>query len=301
MNCSGSPPTNLHMPVRLVKRFLFQSIDVRQYALLRIGLGILIDLYLIEILPLFADHFAPEGWLGAIRDLNLYHAGSWSILFLTDTQTQAWIFLAISLLGSIAFTLGWLSRISGFIALIGLISLWNRNPLLLDGDDAILRVMLFYLLLSPCGNALSVDARSGRRPQQAEVWALRMIQIQLALVYFISGWVKFHSPEWADGTVLESVLIHPEYSRWNLNGLLIQPWFLKGLHALAKLIMWWELLFPLLILFRATRFIAIGFGLAFHSGLLVLMHLRLFSVIMLILYMAWLPNGFFRGARRSAG
>ncbi len=287
------------MPVRIWHDFFFRSIDVRQFALIRIGLGSLIVSYLIGFIPDFRDHFGPQGWLGAMQDLDLYHSGTWSVLFLTSSTAAAWAFLWISLIAAVAFTLGLLARFSGIITLIGLISLWNRNPLLMDGDDAILRIMLFYLLLSPCGNALSISALLRQRTQQAEIWPLRMIQIQLALVYFISGWVKFHSHDWLDGTILEIVLIHPEYSRWNLGRLMTDPALLTGLHATAFMIMWWEILFPFLILFPATRTGAITAGLVFHGGLLLFMRLRLFSVIMLVLYIAWIPPHFFRtpGAR----
>lgn len=277
------------MPVRLWNQLFFQSVDVRQYAILRIGLGSMISFYLIGFIALFADHFGPEGWLGSSGDLDLYHAGSWSVLFLTGSEAQAWIFIGVTLVGALFFTLGLLTRWCGFILLIGLISIWNRNPLLMDGDDAILRIMLFYLLLSPCGNALALDSRWRHRSQRAEIWPLRMIQIQLALIYFISGWVKFHSPEWLNGSILQYLLIHPEYSRWNWNDLIDQPVFRHGLQLISTLIMWWEILFPILILLRITRPCAIAIGLIFHGGLLIFMHLRLFSPVMLILYIAWIP------------
>lgn len=286
------------MIVRYWTHFLFQPIDVSQYALLRIGVGSLITLYLISFIPLFSDQFSPQGWLGMQQSLDLYHAGSWSILFLTQSQTQSWVFFSVALLSAIAFTIGLLTRVSGIATLISLISFWNRNPMIMDGDDAILRVMLFYLVLSPCGHSLSIDAYFHSRNQQAESWPLRMIQIQLALVYFVSGWVKFHSPEWLNGTILQYVLIHPEYTRWDFNPLMDQPVFLNLLHGIAFIVMWWEVLFPVLILFRGSRPLAIGTGLVFHLGLLIFMHLRLFSVIMLMLYIAWIPNNYFRQFRR---
>lgn len=286
------------MITRCWTHFLFQPTDVRQYALLRIALGSLITLYLLGFIPLFTDQFSPQGWLGTKRELDLYHSGSWSILFLTPSQTQSWVFFSIALISAVAFTLGLLTRLFGFITLISLISMWNRNPLIMDGDDAILRIMLFYLLLSPSGHALSIDSRVRHYKLQAEIWPLRLIQIQLILVYFVSGWVKFHSPEWLNGTVLQYVLIHPEYSRWNFNGLMKQPVFLNILDWLAFMIMWWEVLFPVLMLFRISRIAAIGTGVIFHIGLLLLMHLRLFSVIMLMLYIAWIPTVFFRHSAR---
>ena len=279
--------------------FWFQRIDVRLYALLRIGLGFLILLYLADYLRDFQDQFGPHSWLGAIQDLKLYHAGPWSLWFLTGSEQLARLMAFCILLAAGFFTLGYKTRWCGLITLIGLISFWNRNPLVLDGDDAILRIMLFYLLLAPCGNAFSIDHRLQPQVQHTEIWPLRMMQIQLALVYFISGWVKFHSPEWLDGSVLQFVLIHPEYARWDLSILVRREDLQPLLHALTTVIMYWELCFPILVSLRATRPITILIGLIFHSGLLLFLHLRLFSVIMLFLYTVWIPNRFFAGRVRS--
>ena len=176
-------------------RFLFQKIDPRQYAALRIGLGISITVYWLNLLPLYPLHFGPDGWLESTRSLDLYNSGNWSLLFLLDSDAASNIFWCLSIICSSAFTLGFLSKISGWASLIMLISLWNRNPLLLDGDDAVLRVMLFYLLFSPCGRAWSIDNALRPVRNAAEIWPLRLIQMQLAFIYLVSGWVKFHSPE----------------------------------------------------------------------------------------------------------
>jgi hypothetical protein len=75
-----------------------------------------------------------------------------------------------------------------------------------------------------------------------------------------------------------------------MNGLMQYPFFLYLLGGLSFLVMWWELLFPILVLWRFSRGTAIVAGIAFHTSLLLLMHLRLFSVIMLVLYIAWIPQ-----------
>ena len=189
--------------------------------------------------------------------------------------------------------IGWQSRYSTFITWLIWVSLWNRNPLILDGDDALLKIMCFYLMLSPCGNCWSLDSYLHNLPQAVVIWPLRLIQFQIALVYFVSGWVKFYSIEWDEVTIMQYVLIHPEYSRWNGWLLTDYPSVNKILARLAWFIRDWELLFPLLLLNMHTRKLSIIIGLLFHIGLLLTMHLRWFPVIMISLYPALIPNKFF--------
>lgn len=274
-------------------RLLFQPIEITQYAALRIGLGVLITLYLLELLQFNSVHFSQQGWLGASQDLFLYNSGSWSILFLIGDKTPTWFFFLGAIFCSSAFTVGFLTKWSGWATLVALISIWNRNPLILDGDDAVLRITLFYLLLSPCGRVLSIDSRFRCPMVKAEIWPLRLIQFQLAFIYFVSGWVKFHSSEWQNGTILEYVLVHPEYSRWDFSGFFRDSFILMVLSALAFTIKWWELLFPLLLVWRKSRVVCLLMGIVFHLGLLIFMNLRWFSWIMLILYIAFIPNRYF--------
>ncbi len=275
-------------------QFFFKPIDALQYAVLRIGLGALITIYFIQLLPFFPVQFSQEGWLANRQDLFLPISGQWSVLFLLGDKTQTLYFFLTTIFCASAFTLGFFTKVTGWISLIALISIWNRNPLILDGDDAILRVMLFYLLLSPCGHALSIDSGYKCPNIKSEVWPLRLIQFQLAFIYFVSGWVKFHSPEWQDGSVLQYVLIHPEYSRWDFTPLISNPFFLLLLSAVTFTIMWWEVLFPCLLFHPKSRRICIFIGVAFHVGLLVFMNLRWFPEIMLVLYLAFAPDKYFR-------
>jgi uncharacterized membrane protein YphA (DoxX/SURF4 family) len=153
--------------------------------------------------------------------------------------------------------------------------------------------MCFYLLLSPCGNCWSVDACLRKMSEHVAVWPLRLIQFQIALIYFVSGWVKFQSPEWLDGTIMQYVLIHPQYSRWDGWGFIDNPLITGLLAGLAGFIRWWELLFPFLLINTYTRRVSLLIGVLFHLGLLLTMNLRWFPVIMLSLYPALLSNSSF--------
>ncbi len=277
-------------------QFWFKSIDARQYAALRIAFGGLSVVYLLGLLPYVETQFSGLGWLRDIQQIAVQNGGSWSLFFIqagTQATTLAYAILWMGIIAAFMLMIGWQSRLAATITWLVWVSLWNRNPLLLDGDDAILKLMCFYLMLSSCGNGWSVDAFLHIKPQQVSVWPLRLIQFQIALIYFDSGWVKFHSPEWLDGTIMQYVLIHPQYSRWDGWSFIDNPLLSGVLVALAGFIRWWELLFPFLLINAHSRKISLLIGILFHVGLLLTMNLRWFPVIMLSLYPALLSNSSF--------
>ena len=274
-------------------RFWFKLIDARQFAALRMAFGGLLLVYFFSLLPYVETQFSGAGWLGDTRQIAIQSGGSWSLFFIPAGKyaiTLAYAVVILGILSAALMTIGWHSRLSAGITWLVWVSLWNRNPLLFDGDDAVLKLMCFYLMLSPCGNCWSVDAYVREKPQYVDVWPLRLMQFQIALLYFVSGWVKFHSQEWLDGTILQYVLIHPHYSRWDGWTMLGNPLITPFLAGLAWFIRWWELLFPVLLLNSYTRKFSLFIGILFHLGLLLTMNLRWFAVIMMSLYLVLIPN-----------
>ena len=274
----------------------FKPIDAKQYAALRILFGGLSCVYFLEFLPYVDSQFSRLGWLGDIQQIANQNGGSWSIFFIHENwnfTTLAYAVIVLGILSTFLMMIGWKSRYTAFLTWLIWVSLWNRNPLLMDGDDAILKMMCFYLMLSPCANCWSVDAYIRKASKRVVVWPLRLIQFQIALIYFVSGWVKFHSVEWNDGSIIQYVLIHPEYSRWNGWVIIDSPLIKSLLAGLAWFIRDWELFFPVLLLNPYTRRLSILIGVLFHLGLLLTMYLRWFPVIMLSLYPALLSNSFF--------
>ena len=277
-------------------RFWFRSIDARQYAAVRIAFGGLSAVYLLGLLPYVETQFSGLGWLGNIRQIAIQNGGSWSLFFIqagAQATTLAYAIVLVGIMAAFLLMIGWQSRLTACLCWLVWVSLWNRNPLLLDGDDAVLKVMCFYLMLSPSGNCWSVDASLLKKPQKVAVWPLRLMQFQIALIYFVSGWVKFQSPEWLDGTIMQYVLIHLQYSRWDGWVFKDDPLITGLLAGLAGFIRWWELLFPFLLINTYTRRVSLLIGILFHLGLLLTMNLRWFPVIMLSLYPALLSNSSF--------
>ena len=96
-------------------------------------------------------------------------------------------------------------------------------------------ILAFYLMLSPCGAAYSLDARraSRRRGTLAEPlivpWAQRLIQLQLCLVYFNTAVLKANGSTWLDGTALHFVLNNSEVGRFSLDPLTEYPLAINAL------------------------------------------------------------------------
>lgn len=275
------------------KKFWFNKIDARQYAALRIAFGVLSAIYFVGLLPYVETQFSTSGWLGDMRQIAIQNGGSWSYFFIHASghaDAYAHGILIVGIVSAFLMTIGWHSCIAICLTWLVWVSVWNRNPLLLDGDDAVLKLMCFYLMLSPCGNCWSIDAYLDKKPYSVDVWPLRLMQFQIALIYFVSGWVKFHSQEWLNGTIIQYIMIHPQYSRWDGWVFVDNPSAQALLALLAWIIMWWELLFPLLVMNTYTRKMCLAIGILFHIGLLVTMNLRWFAVIMLSLYLALIPG-----------
>ena len=155
------------------------------------------------------------------------------------------------------------------------------------GGNPIQKIAITKLLLA--------IAQAAYTPKDNEAWELLGSKglAQNCLTYFVSSWVKFQSPEWLDGTIMQYVLIHPQYSRWDDWVFIDNPLITGLLAGLAEFIRWWELLFPFLLINTYTRRVSLLIGILFHLGLLLTMNLRWFPVIMLSLYPALLSNSSF--------
>ncbi len=196
--------------------------------------------------------------------LNLFR-----IMPQTEAWTEAffWVFLAFAVL----LTAGFLTRVSTVAVFVCLASLDQRNLFMTHGGDTFLRVAGFFLMFAPAGAALSIDrllrvrrGKEGRAIQPKPPWAQRMIQIELALLYFMSFWGKSLGAPWVNGTALYYVAHLDEIRRFPVPQWLLEPmllkvgtWFSLALEFSLGVLIWFrELRYPLLLL-----------GLLFHLTL----------------------------------
>ncbi|MFN8606316.1 MAG: HTTM domain-containing protein [Vulcanimicrobiota bacterium] len=280
----------------LVKRWWRgMALDTRSLALLRIcyGVCLLQDLAIraTDLVAHYTDWGAQPGyvvtrlaWDPAFFSLHLMQ---------TSWQGQALLFLVAAFAYS-CFLVGYRTRLAGWASWFMLISLQNRNPIILDGGDLYLRCLLFWLLFCPLGARWSVDA--ARRPPAEEpadsdgVLHLGSLAycIQLTIIYSQAFFLKV-GDEWKRyGTAVQYALHIEQIASPPAAWLLQHPDWMRFLNFA---VLYFEGLVPFLIwLHPVTRLLAVLGLTALHLGLSSFLHLGVFALIATTSSWALLPG-----------
>jgi hypothetical protein len=278
-------------PIRAWNGFWFGPISARPLAAFRIAFGLVVLLNL-ALLSLEADYWFTDA--GLLRGTEAREAAGplrQSLLHYVQDPASVHIFFGAMLAVCVLFTLGWHTRVMGFLLYLGLVSIHHRNISSTNGADVFLVIMVFYLTLSPCGAAYSLDARrkARKRGTLAEPliipWAQRLAQLHFALIYLNTGLLKAAGATWQNGTALHYVLCNTEFRLFNLEFLTQYPLIINFMTHSTLII---ELSLPFLLWRRATRPWAIAAGLALHGAIVFTVNIPIFSEAMIACYLAFL-------------
>ncbi len=120
----------------------------------------------------------------------------------TNAHVAIGIYFA-TILFALLTTLGLWTRLSTILLAIGLVSMHHRNAIILHGGDTVIRVMVLYLAIAPCGKACSVDrlirlwkGKDTGAPLRISLWPQRLIMYNMALIYFTTVWLKWFGNLW---------------------------------------------------------------------------------------------------------
>jgi hypothetical protein len=196
-------------------------------------------------------------------------------------------------LGStILLTIGFLTRFNSLIVFLCLTSIQQRNLYIIHGGDTFLRVAGFFLIFAPAGAALSVDrtVRIKRGKEDATAvprspWAQRMIQFELALLYFVTFCWKVKGAPWLQGTATYYIYHLEELKRFPVPSWLLHPVMLKleGWFALVL-----EFSLGVLIWVKEFRYMLLAFGLVLHLYLEYSLNIPLFQWDILSAYVLFI-------------
>ena len=196
-------------------------------------------------------------------------------------------------LSCIALMVGVFTRFTTITTVILWTSVYVANPYVGSGGDAVLRMVLFYLCFTNAGKVWSVDAwleerRGIRRNRLAPPWvsatlhnlAVVLMIHQIVMVYVGSALWKVQSPVWRDGTAVYYPLQTEAYSPWNdlLQPVLANALFISGATWTAVVV---QLFFPVLLIYRPTRMVALVIITGMHLGIGFLMGIMYFSLAMI--------------------
>ena len=206
-------------------------------------------------------------------------------------------YLVLALL-AVLFTLGWRTRIAAPLLLLFWIGLSTNSTVLTNGGDTLMRITLFFALFADLGGRWSLDARRlARRPvtrhrakSRVPEWvttlahntALVLCAYQILLVYLTSSLLKLQGEEWVRGTATYYALSLDVFRPIPWLNDLFTVWDAPVLMASAMTV-GLQLLFPLFLLWRPTRIVAILGIMGIHAGIGLMLGLWPFSLIMIAL------------------
>jgi predicted DCC family thiol-disulfide oxidoreductase YuxK len=275
-------------------RFWFQERPTMPLELIRIGVGAALFLHYLLAAPFLFEFWGDAGLMP--RELALQDVDSWThSVFFYFTAAWQWIaFYALFLFCCGAFTVGWRTSFVKWVVLVGEISFVYRNPDVFYGVDKILSSLLFILCLAPVGRAISLDrVRAVQRakrarldatlPRYASRWAgacTRLIQIQMAVLFFYSGVGKLRGDEWWDGDAIWMVFSTAEYYNGLLLDVFARHYWLVNVATYSTVLI--ELSYPFLIWQRRTRPYLLAAAVMLHLLFAVFMGLIYFSFVMIM-------------------
>src|SRR5207245_527144 len=128
-------------------------------------------------------------------------------------------FFVVTLASSACLVLGYRTRLAALLVFVGLLSFQRRDPYAFDSGDDLLRIIALYLVLSAAGASLSLDSLRRARerfwefPARAR-WPVRLLQVQLSVIYLATVWAKTRGTSWNDGSAVSYALRLKDLTRF---------------------------------------------------------------------------------------
>lgn len=154
----------------------------------------------------------------------------------------------------------------------------------LNGADLVLNLFLLIGLVIPTFPVLTWRGLSEYQ-KAVSAFGVLFIKIEIALIYFLSGYDKLITAFWRNGNAIFSVSNLEFFSNPNFSMQLI------GFSALvvAWSVILFEISFTFFIWFKKFRNYWLIAGVLFHLGIIVFIGLLDFGLVMIISYLIFLP------------
>lgn len=295
--------------------FFHQPGDARICAAIRISYATLVLIHFAALYPDLTLWYSGEGVLPAelAREIRSTHA--WTLFDrFPDTPQAVHIAFWIAVGHAVALLMGLLPRFNALLLLVWLISFQGRNSVINDGEDTLMRLLAFFLIWLPSGQCWSVNALLRRWWQQREGavgaaeqdvhvpgWPLRLLQVEMAALFFSSGVTKLAGDAWLNGTAMYYVSrLDDFFGRFPVPSWMFDtPWVVA---VITWSVLVAEVCIPVFVWFRETRLPCLVIAVVFHLANEWTMNLFLFHWLMIVGWLAFLtPADFLRMRRMFLG
>jgi hypothetical protein len=232
----------------------------------------------------------------------------WSLHALSGAVVWQVVLLVLQLLAAASLLAGHRTRFATILCWLLVASLDARNPLINNGADSMIRLLLFWSIFLPLGARWSFDAR--RRSAITSVAtpvAVTLISfpgacllLQVAFVYWFSVAFKNHAVWWSEGTALRQVLELDAFARPAAVWLRDYPTACRVLtHASVLLEMLGPLIAFLPIWRTGFRLMAVGSMILLHASIALCLDIGSFPWVMMAAWLAFVPGAFWNLFQRD--
>ncbi|TFV59175.1 hypothetical protein E4P42_09500 [Mycobacterium sp. PS03-16] len=269
-------------------RFWFALEPAYTLGLVRIAFGLLMTAWTLSLYPALADLFGPQGVVPRPPTADF----TWSVLRLFPDDRAVFIAWILLLVASLALTVGWHSRLAAVLVFILVISFERRNPFVMNAGDVLLRIEALFIALAPSGAALSLDQRrragSFWHAEKRAMWPIRLMQIQVSVIYVSTVIAKLHGETWQEGTAVAYSLRQRDLLFFTTPTWITDTLVISNVLSWGTLVI--ELAIGLMVWNRRWRPWVLAAGVALHVSILFSMAIGLFSLAIFVLYLAFLPS-----------
>jgi hypothetical protein len=262
-----------------------------------------------------ADYFSDASMING-RFARLAFPSRWSLFFEIRDPAAVRAIYGVGVVALAMWTVGLLTRVSSIVGLVLWVSMYGRNPLLYAYPDQLALMFGVLLALMPAGRGFSLDARWLGWGGTVPVWCRRILQLQLGIVYTVTGLEKTGDTWHVDGTAIFYTLNNPYNRHFDAGPFFaaLQPWLLRPL-TFAVLI--WEVSFGGFVAYNFVRdavgrrlpafgkrrregrpgwpipdlrWIFLGFGAAMHAGIQLGVYVVFFSPLIVGSYLCFFSS-----------
>src|SRR5689334_158193 len=184
------------------RAFWFTPQPAYTLGLVRMACGVLAVAWALSLLPDLYNFFGEDG----VAPKPTHWAYEWGVFEFWTSDNALLIGWVVLLLAAIALTVGWHSRLAAIVAFVLIQSFMQRSRWVFNGGDALVSIEVMILALCSCGAALSLDQRrrtgSFWSAQTRSTWPIRLMQVQLSLIYLVNVQAKLSGETWVEGSAV---------------------------------------------------------------------------------------------------
>lgn len=274
------------------------SLDTRSLSLMRIGVALVafFDLF-IRFTDLEA-HYTNAGVLpiGLLQE-QLWNENWFSFYTIGTSTTVVGMLMLVHGASIVSLLVGYQTRIFTVIVWLFTLSIQNRNPLLGQGGDDLLRLILFWGIFLPWGSFFSVDAKLSLVSRSNKYVGLAGFGYLLLIfsMYFFSALLKNGNDWVGDYQALYYVLNLDMVALPLGKHLLVYPELCK---VLTISVYYFELIatFLLFVPFWVPRFrcVFIAATCLLHFGFACTLYVGIFPFISIVVLLGLLPSSIWK-------